>query len=203
MPQVQRHRRPGGRRRRRPRDLRVKLWDTEEALRADPRRWSGPETTIISFQNGVLKDDYLRAAYRPGADHGRRRLRRHDHRPARRDPPDRADAAAALRRVRRHALGARRGACSTACLAGGIKAELSADIRREIWQKYVFLVGLSGTTTTMRTPHRPDPREPADARLPARRDARGGRRRPRARRRPGRGLCRGAPAASPTTSPTT
>ena len=38
-----------------------------------------------------------------------------------------------------------------ACLAGGIKAELSTDIRREIWQKFVFLVGLSGTTTTMRT----------------------------------------------------
>ena len=38
-----------------------------------------------------------------------------------------------------------------ACLAGGIKAELSRDILREIWQKYVFLVGLSGTTSTIRT----------------------------------------------------
>ena len=37
-----------------------------------------------------------------------------------------------------------------ACLAGGINAELSEHILREIWQKYVFLVGLSGTTTTMR-----------------------------------------------------
>jgi 2-dehydropantoate 2-reductase len=33
-----------------------------------------------------------------------------------------------------------------ACLKGGIAAQLSVDIRREIWQKYVFLVGLSGTT---------------------------------------------------------
>ncbi len=39
-----------------------------------------------------------------------------------------------------------------ACLKGGINAELSPDIRREIWQKFVFLVGLSGTTTTMRVP---------------------------------------------------
>jgi 2-dehydropantoate 2-reductase len=39
-----------------------------------------------------------------------------------------------------------------ACLNGGIAAELSSDIQREIWQKYVFLVGLSGTTTTMRRP---------------------------------------------------
>ena len=38
-----------------------------------------------------------------------------------------------------------------ACIRGGINAEISSDIRREIWQKFVFLVGLSGTTTTMRT----------------------------------------------------
>ena len=38
-----------------------------------------------------------------------------------------------------------------ACLAGGIKAELAQDIQREIWEKFVFLVALSGTTTTMRT----------------------------------------------------
>jgi 2-dehydropantoate 2-reductase len=33
-----------------------------------------------------------------------------------------------------------------------VKAELSADVRRAIWEKYVFLVGLSATTTTMRFP---------------------------------------------------
>jgi 2-dehydropantoate 2-reductase len=38
-----------------------------------------------------------------------------------------------------------------ACLAGGIKAEIAEDIQREIWEKFVFLVALSGTTTTMRT----------------------------------------------------
>jgi 2-dehydropantoate 2-reductase len=39
-----------------------------------------------------------------------------------------------------------------ACLAGGIKAELSPNIERDIWEKYVFLVGLSGTTTAMDSP---------------------------------------------------
>ena len=39
-----------------------------------------------------------------------------------------------------------------ACKRGGINAELSSDIRREIWEKFVFLVGLSATTTTMRLP---------------------------------------------------
>jgi 2-dehydropantoate 2-reductase len=34
----------------------------------------------------------------------------------------------------------------------GIQAEVSSDIRRSIWEKYVFLVGLSGTTATMRLP---------------------------------------------------
>jgi 2-dehydropantoate 2-reductase len=45
---------------------------------------------------------------------------------------------------------ARAEALLAACLAGGINAELSTNILREIWQKYVFLVGLSGTTTTIR-----------------------------------------------------
>ena len=40
----------------------VKLWDTEGALQ-QIRPMIGAATTIISFQNGVLKDQYLRAAY--------------------------------------------------------------------------------------------------------------------------------------------
>jgi 2-dehydropantoate 2-reductase len=39
-----------------------------------------------------------------------------------------------------------------ACQAGGIDAEISPDIRRASWEKYVFLVGLSGATTAMRMP---------------------------------------------------
>src|SRR5438552_3657603 len=40
----------------------VKLWDTEAAL-LQMRPLIGTNTTIISFQNGVLKDRYLRAAF--------------------------------------------------------------------------------------------------------------------------------------------
>jgi 2-dehydropantoate 2-reductase len=47
---------------------------------------------------------------------------------------------------------ARGEALLAACVAGGINAELSGNILREIWQKYVFLVALSGTTTTIRKP---------------------------------------------------
>ena len=48
-----------------------------------------------------------------------------------------------------------------AARAGGIDAELSSDIRLEIWRKFVFLTGLSATTTSMRSsigPIRADPR---------------------------------------------
>src|SRR5450755_5084505 len=40
----------------------VKLWDTEAALR-QLRPLVDAETTLVSFQNGVLKDSYVRAAY--------------------------------------------------------------------------------------------------------------------------------------------
>jgi len=37
-----------------------------------------------------------------------------------------------------------------ACKRGGINAEISDDIRRSIWEKYVALVAMSGATTAMR-----------------------------------------------------
>ena len=40
----------------------VKLWDTEAAL-SQIRPLVGLETALVSFQNGVLKDSYLRAEY--------------------------------------------------------------------------------------------------------------------------------------------
>lgn len=126
----------------------VKLWDTEVALQ-QIRPMIGTDTTVISFQNGVLKDHYLRAAYdesqimggvgyvattieRPGV------IRQTG--PMQRLLFGEFDGS---RSPRGYALLA-------ACVAGGIKAELSDSILREIWQKYVFLVGLSGTTTTIR-----------------------------------------------------
>jgi 2-dehydropantoate 2-reductase len=129
--------------------LAVKLWDSEAALR-QMRPLVGPASTVVSFQNGVLKDDILRQAF--GADRVLGGV---------------AYISAAIERpgvIRqtgtRHRLvfgemdGARsvRGeAFLEACLRGGIRAELSLDIRRELWEKYVFLVGVSAATTAMRT----------------------------------------------------
>ena len=44
--------------------LGVKLWDTEQAI-AQMRPMVGPRTAVISFQNGVLTDQYLRSAFDP------------------------------------------------------------------------------------------------------------------------------------------
>lgn len=128
----------------------VKLWDTEAALQ-QMRPMVGSGTTIISFQNGVLKDQYLRVAYDAsqimgGVGYVATTI-------------DRPGVIRQTGPMQRLLFGefdgtrSRRGeGLLEACLAGGIKAELSENILREIWQKYVFLVGLSGTTTTIRKP---------------------------------------------------
>ena len=126
----------------------VKLWDTEAALE-QMRPLVAPSTTIISFQNGVLKDQYLRAAFDAsqlmgGVGYVATTI----------DQPGVIRQTGPMQRLifgefdgSRSPRGQR---LLEACLAGGINAELSEHILREIWQKYVFLVGLSGTTTTMR-----------------------------------------------------
>jgi 2-dehydropantoate 2-reductase len=105
----------------------VKLWDTQQAIE-QMRPLVGPDTLIVSFQNGVLKDQYLRAAF--------------DERQLLGGVGYVATTIAAPGVIRQTGPMQR--------LVFGIKAELSEQILREIWQKFVFLVGLSGTTTTMR-----------------------------------------------------
>jgi 2-dehydropantoate 2-reductase len=139
----------------------VKLWDTEQAA-AFVKPVIGPHTTVVSFQNGVIKDDILRRAFgdaaviggvgyvathisRPGVIHQTGTMQRiivgeYD--------GTRSERVAAL-----HA----------ALLAAGVNAEISDDIRRTLWEKYVFLVGLSGSTTNMRSsigPIREHPQTP-------------------------------------------
>jgi len=139
--------------------LSVKLWDTDAAARAISPI-VGPSTAVLSLQNGVIKDDILRGHFgaervmggvcyvathiaRPGVIHQTGTMQRaivgeHDGRAS--------DRARALHE---------------ALAASGVKAELSADVRRAIWEKYVFLVGLSGSTTSMRAtlgPIRSNPR---------------------------------------------
>jgi 2-dehydropantoate 2-reductase len=128
----------------------VKLWDTQAALE-QLRPLVGPDTTLVSFQNGVLKDSLLRAAYNEsqligGVAYVASTVAR----------PGVITRTGPLQRL---IVGEFDGhhserveAFHAACMAGGIDAEVSDDIRRAIWEKFVFLVGLSATTTTMRVP---------------------------------------------------
>jgi 2-dehydropantoate 2-reductase len=127
----------------------VKLWDTESAINRI-RSIVGPETAVISFQNGVLKDQYLIKAF------GRDRIMGGVCYVA--TSIARSGVIGRTGALERMVFGEFDGVTSPraerflgACLAGGIKAELARDIRREIWEKFVFLVAFSGATTTMRT----------------------------------------------------
>jgi 2-dehydropantoate 2-reductase len=126
----------------------VKLWDTEAALRA-AAAIVGPETAVISFQNGVQKDDLLRQI---AGDH--RVIGGVGYIGSKIGRPGVISHTGTMQRL---VFGEYDGVKSTrvvalheACIRGGIAAEMSADIRRAIWEKFVFLVGLSATTTAMR-----------------------------------------------------
>jgi 2-dehydropantoate 2-reductase len=139
--------------------LSVKLWDMDAAVRS-MRSLVGPGTGIISFQNGVQKDDVLRQAFGEQAVMGGvAYIATHI------DRPGVIKHTGTMQRLVFGEYDGRRSpraeALLDACVRGGINAELSADVRKAIWEKFVFLVGLSGSTTTMREtigPIRSNPR---------------------------------------------
>ena len=129
--------------------LAVKLWDTESAAKAIAPL-VGPSTAVLSLQNGVIKDDILRREFGQGAVMGAvAYVATNIARPGviRQTGP-----------MQRFIFGEYSGQRSPRAerlleplLRAGIQAELSDDIRRTLWEKYVFLVGLSGTTAPMRS----------------------------------------------------
>jgi 2-dehydropantoate 2-reductase len=128
----------------------VKLWDTEAAVRAIAPM-IGPKTAVISLQNGVIKDDVLLAEL-PAANvmGGVCYVATHIARPG---------VIQQTGTMQRIVVGERDGRRSERAVAlhealatSGVKAELSEDVRRAIWEKFVFLAALSGTTTTICKP---------------------------------------------------
>jgi 2-dehydropantoate 2-reductase len=127
----------------------VKLWDTEPAI-AQVKPVVGPDTVVISFQNGVLKDEMLAKAFGPerimgGVCYVATSIAK-------------PGVIARVGPLERLVFGEFDGKATPRAMrfldefrAGGVNAELAPDIRREIWEKFVFLVALSGTTTTMRS----------------------------------------------------
>ena len=126
----------------------VKLWDTEAVARA-VKPAVGPETGVLSLQNGVIKDDIIRRVVGPenlmgGVAYVGTSIAR----------PGVIRQVGPLQRLLFGEYDGRRSARAEALLEAllkaGIDAELSTDIRRTLWEKYVFLVGLSGSTASTR-----------------------------------------------------
>ncbi len=128
----------------------VKLWDTEQVAETlKPLATRG--AAVISFQNGVQKDEILSVYIAPDAVMG-----------------GVCYIAATIAEpgviahtgtMQRLVFGERDGRRSVrgeafldACKQARIDAELSDAIERLIWEKFVFLVGLSGTTSFLRRP---------------------------------------------------
>ena len=140
----------------------VKLWDTLAAAEAI-KPLLGEKTVVVSFQNGVVKDDILRQTLGAGHVIGGVCY---------------IAAAIAEPGLIRHSgtlqklvFGEYDGSLSPrvrqfrdACAAAGIDAEISDRIEQTIWEKFVFLAGLSGTTSLARSaigPIRSHPRSRA------------------------------------------
>ena len=128
----------------------VKLWDTERAAVA-ARNMIGPDTALVSFQNGVGKDEALRLIVGEDAVMGSV-----CYIAARIAAPGVIEHSGRMQKL---VFGEYDGHGSSraqrlleACRIAGIDAEVSPDIGRAIWDKFVFLVGLSGTTATVRGP---------------------------------------------------
>jgi 2-dehydropantoate 2-reductase len=127
----------------------VKLWDTETAAAAiRPLIRSG--TGVISFQNGIDKEEVLARILGPEAVIG-----------------GTAQIGVAIARpgVLAHVgtmarlsfgemdgtVSARARAFHDACTAAGIDAELTENITLRLWEKFVLLVGMAGATAAMRS----------------------------------------------------
>ena len=128
----------------------VKLWDTEgvaEALRPIAARGAA----VVSFQNGVHKDEIFRkfipaASIMGGVCYVAAVIA---------EPGVIAHTGTMERLVFGEHDGtrsARARALLDACHKAKITAEISDAIECQIWEKFVFLIGLSGTTATIRKP---------------------------------------------------
>lgn len=128
----------------------VKLWDTEAAAHA-VRPLIGRETGVVSFQNGVQKEDALRRVLGDKAVMGGV-----SYIAATIAEPGLIEHTGTMARLVFGELdgsrSARAEALLRACARAGIDAELSADIRRSVWEKFVLLAAFSGATTTIRAP---------------------------------------------------
>lgn len=136
----------------------VKLWSTEEAAQ-DAKPLIGPDSAVVSFQNGVDAVPVLTRIL--GKEHA---LGGVAHIAALIDRPGVIRHNGTMARLTFGELNGkatpRARAFHEACVKAGIDAHISEDIERAIWEKFVFLVGLSGMTALTRLPIGPVREDP-------------------------------------------
>jgi 2-dehydropantoate 2-reductase len=122
----------------------VKLWDLE-GIAHDLKKIAGPNTAVLSLQNGVIKDYVLRRVFGEdnvigGVGYVATSIRR----------PGVIKQVGALQRIKLGEYDGQKRARTEELVRSfadsGIEATLSDDIARVLWEKYVFLVGLSSMT---------------------------------------------------------
>jgi 2-dehydropantoate 2-reductase len=128
----------------------VKLWSTADAVEA-AASVMGDDSAIVSFQNGVEAVPLLCERFGRG-----RVLGGVAQISAVIESPGVIRHNGTIQRLVFGELDGRRSprieAFLATCLGAGIDALVSDDIERAIWEKFVFLVGLSGMTTLTRCP---------------------------------------------------
>lgn len=136
----------------------VKLWSTEEAA-IGARSLMGPDTGIISFQNGVEAVDILTRVL--GKQHV---MGGSAHIAALIDRPGVIRHNGTMAKLSFGELDGSRSERARrlygACQQAQIECDLSEHIERVIWEKFVFLVGLSGMTCLTRMPIGPIRQDP-------------------------------------------
>jgi len=128
----------------------VKLWDTDSAAE-QIRPIVGPGTVVIPFQNGVESIDRLRKVLPEkcvmgGSAYVATRIK----------SPGVIEHTGQMSRIQFGPLLASQKEISQrfleACRKANIQAEIPDDIVRANWEKFVFLVGISGATAAARAP---------------------------------------------------
>lgn len=123
----------------------VKLGDTHSAIEAC-RAAVGPDTVVISLQNGLAADEWLVAAFGAGRVAGAVAYIA-----SKMAAPGLIQHTGTNQRIQvgelAGGLSPRTDRIAAALVRAGIECESVGDIARARWEKFVFLVGLAATTT--------------------------------------------------------
>ncbi|MBX9632631.1 MAG: 2-dehydropantoate 2-reductase [Burkholderiales bacterium] len=128
----------------------VKLWSTHDAIET-ARSMMGPNSTVVSFQNGIEAEDALIAAF------GRERvLGGVANIAALIETPGLIRHNGTMAMLQFGELDGKRSprvqTLLDICKRAGIDAKVPDDINKAIWEKYVFLASLSAMTALTRLP---------------------------------------------------